>query len=154
MQACHRPAGRRNLRLRNQTRLRTTNCKRPEGRQKSKPLTIGRVGLAVSGHACLFLKNTRGGLRSWQQLLQPSGWPGNSTGRPSKGLAAATTQMVIISQQVKLWKVPSIQESLTLNNEHTSLPRLPWDILFCFVSAFSTTVCFSLFNPPCFENRG
>lgn len=152
MQTCHRPAGRGNLRLRKQPRLWTTNCKRPGGRPKSRPLTQARS--AGSGHGSLFLKNLGGGLRSWQQLLQPSGWPGNSTGSPSEGLAAAATQMVIISQQVKLWKVPSIQESLTLNNERTSLPRLPWDIVFCFVSAFSTTVCISLFKPFCFENRG
>ena len=44
--------------------------------------------------------------------------------------------MVIISQKVQLWKVPRVQESLALNNEHTGLPLLPWDILSCMCLLF------------------
>lgn len=60
------------------------------------------------------------------QLVQPSGQPGNIPGSPSTGRLPAATHMVIISQRVKLQKLPRVQDGPTLNKEHIpSLPLLP-----------------------------
>lgn len=46
-----------------------------------------------------------------RRLVQPSGWPGTRLAGLAQRWLSATTQLVIISQRVKLWKVPRVQKS-------------------------------------------
>lgn len=154
MQTCHRPAERGNPRLRNQTGLWTTNCKRQGGRQKSKPLTSSRPGQQSAGMPVVPEEHWRGPLQLAAAAGSPRVGPATRLAGPAKGRLPATMQMVIISQKVKLWKVPSVQESLTLNNEHVYKPSpaaLGHFVLFC-VCLLSYCLLQSL-QTSCFENR-
>lgn len=108
---------------------------RGEGRAEGQA-THPAAGEPSAGMPACSWRHLEGASAAGGSWCSPQTGPATWLAGPAKGRLPAITQMVIISRKVKLWKVPRVQESPMLNNEHTSLPLLPWDILFCIESGF------------------